>query len=142
MKKRICAALVFVVLFLYFSNKQEIVRSIYKCQQEDFREAAQQVLEQGNAVGVSCPKGVTEVSYWADHSPVVDFFLGDWGLGSETSYWGIHYVPSGEVVGYQGTRMEYWRPEGKGTLFYEVEGDNTCYVEPLGENWYYYEAHF
>lgn len=142
MKKRLFAALGLLVLLFCFSDRQGLVLSIYECQKADFQDAARQVLEQGNSAGVSCPVGVTEVSYCSYHIPVVEFQFGSWGIGSATSYWGVNYVPSGQLVGYQGIPMEHWRTEGNGTLFYEAEGDNTCYVEPLGEGWYYYDMHF
>lgn len=142
MKKRICIALIFVVLFFCFSNRQGITLFSYKCQKEGFQNVAQQVLEQEDDVGAPHPLGVIEVSYCDYHTPIVEFLFGCRGIGSATSYWGINYVPGGELVGYQGSRMENWRPERNGTLFYETEGDNTCYVEPLGEGWYYFEADF
>ena len=143
MKKRMMTgAVICLIFFALLFHRPGVVRFVYACQKENFQNAAQQVLEQEDEAGVPCPLGVTEVSYCSYHTPIVEFAFGGWGLGSETSYWGLNYVPSGQLVGYQGRCMECWRAEKEGTLFYEAEGDNTCYVEPLGDGWYYFEASF
>ena len=40
--------------------------------------------------------------------------MGGSGLGSSTTYWGIQYVPSGERLGFQGSRLEGWISDGDG----------------------------
>ena len=143
MKKRIWIVAVLCLVFsTLFLNRQGTARLAYVTQKENFQNAAQQILEQEDAEGVRRPQGVRDVSYCSRNTPVVEFELGGWGMGSATSYWGVRYVPSGELVGTQGSCMDGCRTQGKGTLFYEAEGDNTCYVEPLGGNWYYYEERF
>ena len=143
MKKKLWIATALCLIFsaLLF-NRPSIVRFAYACQEESFQNAAHQVMEQEGDTGVPHPVGVTDISYCDYHTPIVEFQFGGWGIGSATSYWGINFVPSGELVGFQGSRYEYWRPERSGTLFYEAEGDNTCYVESLGNGWYYFEARF
>lgn len=110
-----------------------------------FEAAARQVLEYGNTVAVVRPDGVREMELWVGSYPAevtVEFLFGTSGWGSSTRYWGINYVPGGQVVCFRGTRMEYWERKGNGILFYDPEGDNTCYVEQLDDSWYYFDMRF
>ena len=56
--------------------------------------------------------------------------------------WGIQYVPSGERLGFQGSRLEGWISDGDGWRWEESGGDNRCYIQELDECWYYYEMEF
>ena len=71
-----------------------------------------------------------------------EFSMGSSGLGSSTTYWGIQYVPSGERLGFQGSRLEGWISDRDGWRWEESGGDNRCYIQELDERWYYYEMSF
>ena len=64
------------------------------------------------------------------------------GMGASTTYWGLQYVPSGERLGFQGSRLESWAADGDGWRWEEPGGDNRCYIQELDEHWYYYEMEF
>ena len=68
--------------------------------------------------------------------------MGSSGIGPSTTYWGIQYVPSGERLGFQGSRLEGWISDGDGWRWEESGGDNRCYIQELDERWYYYEMSF
>ena len=51
-------------------------------------------------------------------------------------------MPSGERLGFQGSRLEGWISDGDGWRWEESGGDNRCYIQELDENWYYYEMEF
>jgi len=126
------------------NGRSQAVRA-FERDREAFEAAARQALEYGSGTAAACPKGVREVNLYLGsypYEPTVEFLMGSSGFGSQTRYWGINYVESGRMLGFLGTRMEYWKEQGSGTLFYEVEGDNTCYVEPLDESWFYFEMEF
>lgn len=104
---------------------------------------ALQVLEQGNTDGIPPPDGWSAVELYSKGITTVEFEKGGFGMGSETVYWGINYVPSDStMVGFQGQQWDYWKARGEGRLYYDPEGDNTCYVRKLDVCWYYYEMKF
>ena len=107
-----------------------------------FEAAAGQSMEQGSSQGTACPLGVGQVKLCNNQETAVEFSMGAWGLGSSTRYWGIQYVPAGELLGYQGAVLEGWRPDGAGWRWEEAEGDNHCFVQELDWRWYYYEMYF
>ena len=130
---------------LHLGNGRSQAVRAFERDREAFEAAARQALEYGSGTAAACPKGVREVNLYLGsypYEPTVEFLMGSSGFGSQTRYWGINYVESGRILGFLGTRMEYWKEQGSGTLFYEVEGDNTCYVEPLDESWFYFEMEF
>ena len=51
-------------------------------------------------------------------------------------------MPSGERLGFQGSRLEGWISDRDGWRWEESGGDNRCYIQELDENWYYYEMEF
>ena len=104
--------------------------------------AAVQAVERESGRGVSHPLGVWDVQFWDGEEAVVDFVLGSYGLGAATCYWGLQYVPSGAMLGYQGAVLEGWTPDGNGWRWEERGGDNRCYLQQLAQNWYYYEMYF
>lgn len=103
---------------------------------------AQQVLDTGNTEDILPPAPWTGVELFDSGVPAVEFSMGGSGVGSSTKYWGINYVPSDSMVGFQGQRWDYWKQEGDGRLYYDPESDNTCYVKKLDNCWYYYEMSF
>lgn len=107
-----------------------------------FHTAAAQAVEQRSGQGISSPVGVRDVTFWDYEGTTVEFSMGSSGLGSSTAYWGIQYVPSGERLGFQGSRLEGWISDGDGWRWEESGGDNRCYIQELDENWYYYEMEF
>ena len=115
---------------------------LFRRERAAFDTAAAQAAVQESGAGVSCPLGVRKVTFWDHGETAVDFSLGAWGLGGGTRYWGVQYVPSGALLGYQGAALEGWTPEGEGWLWEEDGGDNRCYVQALDEGWYYYEMAF
>ena len=88
------------------------------------------------------PFGVRDVTLWDYGGTAVDFSMGSSGIGSSTTYWGIQYVPSGERLGFQGSRLEGWISDRDGWRWEESGGDNRCYIQELDERWYYYEMSF
>jgi len=105
---------------------------------------AQCVLEKGDILNIDVPDGWTKIALYnkGTKQTTVEFQKAAGGLGSSSVYRGINYVPSDMMLGFQGTRWEYWKAEGSGRLFYEPESDNTCYVQRLAPCWYLYEARF
>ena len=138
-------SLALATLLVAWGGKQERTAAAFAHSRLQFEQAALQVLQQGSAQGVKCPKGVRSITLWGGsdgREPTVEFLFGAGGWGSNTRYWGVNYVGNDIPVGFQAVRMEYWRKEGSGTRFYEVESDNTCYVERLEQNWFYFEMEF
>lgn len=115
---------------------------IFRWNRTDFDSAAVQAVEQGSGQGISHPFGVRDVTFWDYEGTAVEFSIGGSGMGSSTTYWGLQYVPSGERLGFQGSRLEGWIPDRDGWRWEESGGDNRCYVRELDENWYYYEMKF
>lgn len=99
-------------------------------------------MEQGSGQGIPRPFGVRDVTLWDYGGTAVDFSMGSSGIGSSTTYWGIQYVPSGERMGFQGSRLEGWISDRDGWRWEESGGDNRCYIQELDERWYYYEMSF
>lgn len=114
----------------------------FEAHREILEELAMLALEQGDADGITPPAPWRSVELYAKGIPNVEFDLGSGGFASQTVYWGVNYVPSDNMVGYQGLQWDYWKAQGEGRLYYDPEGDNTCYVRKLDECWYYYEMSF
>ena len=93
------------------------------------------VVLRGACLSVFCGFGRTDCCGWCSA-------MGGSGLGSSTTYWGIQYVPSGERLGFQGSRLEGWISDRDGWRWEESGGDNRCYIQELDERWYYYEMEF
>ena len=151
-RKRVLRIALIVVLFLVLGalwtalQGGPLVRGyaglIFRWNRTAFDSAAAQAVEQGSGQGISRPFGVWDVTFWDYEGTAVDFTMGAFGLGSSTRYWGVQYVPSGERLGFQGSRMEGWTADGKGWRWEESGGDNRCYIQELDEYWYYYEMSF
>lgn len=144
-KGTVFLAFVAVFLLMWGANgisAREKAQELFLDGRDSLRTAACQVLAQGDTENVLLPEGCRSVSLWTQGRTTVDFSLGGAGLGSNTVYYGITYVPDDMPIGFQGARWEYWRSKGDGRLYYEPESDNTCYVERLAPMWYYYEARF
>ena len=106
---------------------------------------ALQVLEQGSASEIKTPDHWREVQLNRGECPSVEFSFGGSGLGSETTYWGVNYVPCDHTMYMKYFHDMGWETQEKTetvTIFFEPEGDNTCYVKKLDECWYYYEMSF
>ena len=115
---------------------------LFQQNRTDFDSAAAQAVEQRSGHGISSPVGVRDVTFWDYEGTAVEFSMGGSGLGSSAAYWGLQYVPSGERLGFQGSRLEGWISDGDGWRWEESGGDNRCYIQELDENWYYYEMEF
>lgn len=118
------------------------VTALFAQDRAELTAAAKAVLARGSAEGVEPPDGCQKICYYDQSVPTVEFQYGCRGMGSESSYWGLSYTPDDQPVGFQGSRWDYWRQQGKGRLWYEPEGDNRCYVERLDSGWYYYKMDF
>ncbi len=77
---------------------------LFQQNRTDFDSAAAQAVEQGRGQGIPRPFGVRDVTLWDYGGTAVDFSMGSSGIGPSTTYWGIQYVPSGERLGFQGSR--------------------------------------
>ena len=141
-----CAIPLMVLLVLLWGmaqkSPQERVTEQFFADREQLEGIALRVLDGEDPTGVKLPEGWNSVALYNQGPKTVEFAFGGSGLGSSTAYWGVNYVPSGVVPGFQGSRWDYWKEQGKGRLYYEPEGDNTCYVERLDTCWYYYEERF
>ena len=115
---------------------------LFQQNRTDFDSAAAQAVEQGRGQGIPRPFGVRDMTFWDYGGTAVDFSMGSSGIGPSTTYWGIQYVPSGERLGFQGSRLEGWISDGDGWRWEESGGDNRCYIQELDERWYYYEMSF
>lgn len=106
---------------------------------------ALQVLEQGSTSEIEAPDHWREVQLNRGECPSVEFSFGGRGLGSETTYWGVNYVPCDHTMYMKYFHDMGWETREKTetvTIFFEPEGDNTCYVKKLDDCWYYYEMNF
>lgn len=108
---------------------------------EELEPIAQQVIEKGDLFNVSVPEGWARIALYnkGTDQVTVEFQKTVGGFGA---YRGINYIPSDVMLGFRGTRWEYWKAEGVGRFYYEPESDNTCYVQRLAPCWYLYEARF
>ena len=95
-------------------------------------------IEESLAAGNGVPAGV-EMSY--GNGDRIEFSLGGWGLGSQTSYYGCYYsyedVPQALQMDAQALIKT-----GERTWQWQAEGDNHGMTEKLREHWYYYEMYF
>lgn len=151
-RKRVRRISLIVVLFLALGalwtalqggpKSREHAAALFQQNRSAFDFAAAQAVERGSGQGISRPPGVQDVTFWDYEGTAVEFSMGGSGLGSSTTYWGIQYVPSGERLGFQGSRLEGWISDGDGWCWEESGGDNRCYIQELDERWYYYEMKF
>ena len=134
------AVIVLMMALAFQPTREEQARELFVRDRAALEEMAQQVLK---GETVLPPKPWKNVVLYDRSIRTVEFELGSAGFGSETSYWGINYVPSNShMVGFQGQQWDYWKAHKNGRLYYDPEGDNTCYVVRLDECWYYYEMKF
>ena len=145
-RKWLLLVLVFLLPTLWFAlrpGREEQTLRQFTRDREVLEELAQLTLEQGNSDGIVPPAPWQGVELYRSGVRTVEFSMGGSGLGSETSYWGVNYVPGDStMVGFRGQQWDYWKAKGEGRLYYDPEGDNTCYVRKLAPCWYYYEMKF
>ena len=109
------------------------------------KELAENVLEQGSASDIEVPAPWQTVYLNRGECPSVEFHFRSSGFASETTYWGVTYVPCDHTMYMKYFHDMGWETQEKtetGTLFFEPEGDNTCYVKKLDDCWYYYEISY
>lgn len=114
---------------------------LYLAQEDAFARAAEAALA---GEPWKKPAGVAEVSLWTSQEDgtvvAAAFFMGGWGIGPQTDYWGV-YTTGGGPVGFQGTDMAL--TEGpNGWTWREETGDNTYETRQIAPGWYSYRAHF
>lgn len=117
----------------------------FEADRATLEQLALQVLERGSASEIEAPDHWREVQLNRGECPSVEFSFGGSGLGSETTYWGVNYVPCDHTMYMKHFHDMGWETQEKTetvTVFFETEGDNTCYVKKLDECWYYYEMSF
>ena len=151
-RKRVRRISLIVVLFLALGalwtalqggpKSREHAAALFQQNRSAFDFAAAQAVERGSGQGISRPPWVQDVTFWDYEGTAVEFSMGGSGLGSSTTYWGIQYVPSGERLGFQGSRLEGWISDRDCWRWEESGGDNRCYIQELDEHWYYYEMEF
>ena len=108
-------------------------------------ELAENALEQGSAADIEVPAKWLRVFMNRGECPSVEFQFRSSGFSSETTYWGVTYVPCDHTMYMKYFRDLGWETQEKtetGIVFFEPEGDNTCYVKKLDDCWYYYEMSF
>ncbi len=131
-RKRVRRISLIVVLFLALGalwtalqggpKSREHAAALFQKNRSAFDSAAAQAVERGSGQGISRPPGVQDVTFWDYEGTAVEFSMGGSGLGSSTTYWGIQYVPSGERLGFQGSRLEGWISDGDLALGGERRG--------------------
>ena len=135
-----------MVFMVGIVQKTPIERVVYQFERDQAKleKLARLAVAQRNLEGVEAPDGWTEVSlYNAGNDWItVEFQYGSFGIAPSGTYWGVNYVPSDQMLGFQGVQGEYWKQVDDGRLYYEPESDNTCYVQRLAPCWYLYEAKF
>ena len=117
----------------------------FEADRATLEQLALQVLERGSASEIEAPDHWREVQLNRGECPSVEFSFGGSGLGSETTYWGVNYVPCDHTMYMKHFHDMGWETQEKTetvTVFFEPEGDNTCYVKKLDDCWYYYEMSF
>lgn len=124
------------------TSREERTTARFQADRLQLEELAKRVAACGSAVDVQPPKGWQSVQIYHGACTTVEFAFGARGIGSETIYWGVNYVPEDQPVGFQGSRWDCWKERDGGRLYYDPEGDNQCYAKQLDTNWYYYEASF
>lgn len=72
----------------------------------------------------------------------VRFSLGGRGLGPETEYYDVYYIPSDDVSGCFGWSVEMTFTEQDGGWFARGTGDDTFFYQQIGEHLYFCIAHF
>lgn len=136
------ALILVMAVFALWPDPESRTVEYFESHRVVLEELAGLALEQGNTDGIVPPSPWRGVELHQSGIPTVEFSMGGSGMGSSTSYWGVNYVPSDNMVGFQGQQWDYWKPRGDGRLYYDPEGDNTCYVRKLDACWYYYEMRF
>lgn len=138
----IVAVLLFVLCPALVPDREEATADRFRADRAELEAAAARIMAEGHAKGISLPDGWREAELYQNGVYTIEFSMGSSGFASETTYWGVNYVPSDSAVGYRGQRWDHWKSQGDGRLYYDPEGDNTCYVKQLDKCWYYYEMHF
>jgi len=132
-----------MVCFVLAPDRESRTVKQFETDRERLAQLAERVLDQGSAEGIIPPAPWQSAALYNSGVAAVEFSMGSCGLGSETYYWGVNYVPSdSHMVGFQGQQWDYWKEHKSGRLYYDPEGDNTCYVKKLDACWYYYEMEF
>ena len=120
-RKRVRRISLIVVLFLALAHfgpplqggpkSREHAAALFQKNRSAFDSAAAQAVEQGSGQGIPRPFGVRDVTLWDYGGTAVDF---SWKLWDRVSHniLGIQYVPSGERLGFQGSRLRAGFPTG------------------------------
>ena len=135
----------FALLVALSPGPEERTIKQFETDRAALEQLALQVLEQGSASEIKTPDHWREVQLNRGECTSVEFSFGGRGLGSETTYWGVNYVPCDHTMYMKYFHDMGWETQEKTetvTIFFEPEGDNTCYVKKLDECWYYYEMSF
>lgn len=139
---------VFILIAALFGLKPEREENTVRQFEADrsvLEELAESILEQGSAADIEAPVPWQTVWLHQGECPFVEFQFRSSGFASETTYWGVNYVPCDHTMYMKYFHDMGWETQEKresGTVFFEPEGDNTCYVKKLDEFWYYYEMSF
>ena len=139
---------VFILIAALFGQRPEREERTIRQFEADrtvLEELAEHILEQGSAIEAEPPAPWQKVFLNRGECPSVEIQFRSSGFASETTYWGVVYVPCGHTMYMKYFRNMSWETQENtetGILFFEPEGDNTCYVKRLDECWYYYEMSF
>ena len=138
--------LIFVVVaFALQPGREEQTVEQFEADRATLEQLALQVLEQGSTWEIETPDHWRGMNLYRGECPSVEFEFQGSGFASETTYWGVTYVPCDHTMYMKCFRDMGWETQDKtetGTVFFEPEGDNTCYVKKLDDCWYYYEMSF
>ena len=75
-------------------------------------------------------------------SDAVCFSIGGRGFGSQTDYYDVYYLPSGDVKGCIGSYSSLEFEAQDGGWFAKADGDNTIFWQQLGEHLYFVAMHY
>ena len=139
------AAIAVAVFLTSRPSREEQTAAQFEADRTVLEELARQVAAEKSDAGISTPEGWRNVRLHDGECPSVEFSFGSSGFGSETTYWGVSYVPCAHTIyvrDFYGMGWETLKTDGETCIFFEPEGDNTCYVKKLDDCLYYYEMSF
>ncbi len=127
--------LILAVAFFYSSNPLRHAKT--------FVSLYAQPIEASLKVGDGVPPdlGCLDVYEWETGTPMTEFVLSGWGIGSDMRYYGCYYSPQDVPLPFQKADVELTQT-GPQTWTWAAEGDNHGATQKIKDNWYYFEASF
>ena len=127
------------VLFArYISNPERRIFSMVEKNQERYKQAAMQMIEDGEIQEVP---HVDSISKPQGEHMMVDFYVTGLGIAPASTYYGFYYSPDDVPLVYGNYDIVLTQCE-KNTWEWSANGDNKGVTKKIADCWYYYEASF